>query len=72
MKHLQYNFNYPSSGNLAHREGCRLVLEKCSAQNRSSLPTIFSEDSMVFLRLYRKITYSMEQSPSWEANWFCS
>jgi hypothetical protein len=55
MKHLHYNINYPSSGNLAHRESCRLVFEKCPAQNRSSLPTLFSEDSMVFLRVYRKI-----------------
>jgi hypothetical protein len=55
MKRLYYKFNYPSSGNLAYPQECRFVFEKCPAQNRSSLPTVVSEDSMVFLRLYRKI-----------------
>ena len=25
-----------------------------------------------FMAIYLLLTYSMEQSPSWEANWFCS
>ena len=38
--------------------------------NETNVPVTFSRSTVTFNPYL--LTYSMEQSPSWEANWFCS
>ena len=67
------------TGNPRYRSRCvnHLLAEDWSDINTRILYKyiIFAKSTMIFTvkgEVYNLLTYSMEQSPSWEANWFCS